>query len=102
MIENKHSPLNPPLKKNIHSGLPIEEGWLTEAEDVPRSYPSATPSASWPTTGSIVFRDYSLRYRPHLDLVLKKLNFVVEGGQRIGIVGRTGAGKSSLALALFR
>jgi ATP-binding cassette subfamily C (CFTR/MRP) protein 1 len=43
-----------------------------------------------------------MRYRPGLDLVLRELDFVVEGGKKVGIVGRTGAGKSSLMLALFR
>ena len=63
--------------------------------------PSSTPS--WPSSGSIEFADnYSVRYRPGLDLVLNHVNFLVEGGQSVGIVGRTGAGKSSLTTALFR
>lgn len=46
--------------------------------------------------------DYKLRYRPDLDLVLKGVTCHVKAGERVGIVGRTGAGKSSLTLALFR
>ncbi|KAF9982598.1 CD9 antigen, partial [Mortierella antarctica] len=46
--------------------------------------------------------DYSTRYRDGLDLVIQNASFTVEPGQKIGIVGRTGSGKSSLALALFR
>jgi len=57
---------------------------------------------SWPQTGSISFNDVELRYRPELPLVLQGLNFQVKGGERIGIVGRTGAGKSSIMSALFR
>ncbi len=52
--------------------------------------------------GQIEFRDFSLAYRPGLPLVLDRVTFRAEPGQRIGIVGRTGAGKSSLLLALFR
>lgn len=48
------------------------------------------------------FVDYSTRYRPELGLVLRNLNLTFKPGEKIGVVGRTGAGKSSLALALFR
>ena len=46
--------------------------------------------------------DYATRYRPGLDLVLKGINLQIKPGEKIGIVGRTGAGKSSLTLGLFR
>jgi ATP-binding cassette, subfamily C (CFTR/MRP), member 1 len=48
------------------------------------------------------FIDYSTRYRPELGPVLRNLNLSIKAGEKIGVVGRTGAGKSSLALALFR
>lgn len=60
------------------------------------------PPASWPQSGKVEFKDYSTRYRPELDLVLKNINLTFEPQEKIGIVGRTGAGKSSLTLALFR
>ncbi|CAG2179477.1 unnamed protein product [Oppiella nova] len=60
------------------------------------------PSDTWPTSASIEFIHYSASYRPGLEPVLKNLNFRVESGEKVGIVGRTGAGKSSMALALFR
>ena len=60
------------------------------------------PPQDWPRSGGIQFVDYSTRYRPELDLVLKGLTFDIKSGENVGIVGRTGAGKSSITLALFR
>ncbi|XP_054165161.1 ATP-binding cassette sub-family C member 2-like [Oppia nitens] len=59
-------------------------------------------SDNWPTNGCVEFRQYSTRYREELDLVLNQINLDIKSGEKIGIVGRTGAGKSSLTLALFR
>ena len=56
----------------------------------------------WPESGRITFDNVEMRYRPELPLVLKGLHFEIMGGERIGIVGRTGAGKSSIMSALFR
>ncbi|KAH0025876.1 bile acid-transporting ATPase, partial [Aureobasidium melanogenum] len=52
--------------------------------------------------GAVEFKDYSTRYRSDFDMVLKNLSFKILPGEKVGVVGRTGAGKSSLALALFR
>ena len=60
------------------------------------------PAGNWPSHGAIQFINFTTRYRADLDPVLQDLTFSVQPGERIGIVGRTGAGKSSLALALFR
>ncbi|CAG5123107.1 unnamed protein product [Candidula unifasciata] len=56
----------------------------------------------WPSQGHVQVEALSLRYRDGLDLVLKAVSFEVQPGEKVGIVGRTGAGKSSLTLALFR
>ena len=60
------------------------------------------PSQTWPENGMIQLDNYSVRYREGLDLVLKDISVDISGGERVGIVGRTGAGKSSLTLGLFR
>ncbi|KAG9068969.1 hypothetical protein KI688_009859 [Linnemannia hyalina] len=57
---------------------------------------------NWPQNGLVEFRNYSTRYREGLDLVIKNISFSVQPAEKVGIVGRTGAGKSSLTLALFR
>ncbi|KAI6713934.1 hypothetical protein JHW43_003484 [Diplocarpon mali] len=60
------------------------------------------PPISWPASGAVNFKNYSARYREGLDLVLKNVNLDIKPHEKIGVVGRTGAGKSSLTLALFR
>ena len=77
-----------------YSETPQEAAWVNESK--PR------PSSDWPQAGRVQFNNYQTRYRPGLDLVLKGIDADIAGGEKIGIVGRTGAGKSSLTLALFR
>ena len=57
---------------------------------------------NWPREGSLVFKDVFMRYRENLPYALKGLTLELASGLRCGVVGRTGAGKSSLAVALFR
>uniref|UniRef100_A0A8B9NHN2 Multidrug resistance-associated protein 1 n=1 Tax=Accipiter nisus TaxID=211598 RepID=A0A8B9NHN2_9AVES len=66
------------------------------------SIEQTAPASTWPEEGKVEFRGYGLRYRADMDLVLKNINVTINGGEKIGIVGRTGAGKSSLTLGLFR
>ncbi|KAJ5650852.1 ABC transporter integral membrane type 1 [Penicillium longicatenatum] len=73
----------------------------TELEEEAPLHLAEVP-ASWPEKGRIEFKDTQMRYRAELPLVLKGLSMDVQGGERIGIVGRTGAGKSSIMSALFR
>lgn len=60
------------------------------------------PPPEWPMSGYIQFKDVSMRYRPTLPLVLKDLDFGVYPGEKVGICGRTGAGKSSIMTGLYR
>ncbi|XP_076389766.1 multidrug-Resistance like Protein 1 isoform X2 [Megachile rotundata] len=71
-------------------------------QEAPWKNPNYTPPKEWPVQGTVEFKDYKVRYREGLELVLRGLSFSVKGGEKVGIVGRTGAGKSSLTLALFR
>ncbi|XP_026764574.2 ATP-binding cassette sub-family C member 4-like [Galleria mellonella] len=60
------------------------------------------PPAGWPQKARVIFKDLYLRYDEEAEPVLKNLNVVIESGWKVGVVGRTGAGKSSLISALFR
>ncbi|CAI9259815.1 unnamed protein product [Lactuca saligna] len=60
------------------------------------------PPPSWPSKGRIVFQDVKIRYRPNAPLVLKGISCTFKEGTRVGIVGRTGSGKTTLITALFR
>ena len=73
----------------------------TELDEEPPLHLKNVPE-SWPHKGEIVFDDVQMRYRDGLPLVLQGLTMAVKGGERIGIVGRTGAGKSSIMSTLFR
>ncbi|GMT32159.1 hypothetical protein PFISCL1PPCAC_23456, partial [Pristionchus fissidentatus] len=64
--------------------------------------PHRKPQLGWPGHGAVTFKNYETRYRAGLDLVLKGIDAKIEPGEMVGVVGRTGAGKSSLTLALFR
>ena len=80
---------------------------LIELKLIPQEAARNTPAdaalaAAWPTAGEIVFDHAVLRYRPELPPALKDLNITIHGGSHVGIVGRTGAGKSSIMALLFR
>ncbi|KAI9002882.1 ATP-binding cassette transporter 1 [Hyaloraphidium curvatum] len=79
---------------------------VKEYIDLPREAPDIIdghrPPASWPSEGHIVFKDFSARYRPNLDLCLERIDLQISAGQKVGLCGRTGSGKSSLAMSLFR
>ncbi|KAF9423916.1 Canalicular multispecific organic anion transporter 2 [Podila epigama] len=75
--------------------------YATKNQEAPAETDVKLPE-NWPQAGHVEFRNYSTRYREGLDLVIKDISFEVQPGEKVGIVGRTGTGKSSLTLALFR
>ena len=88
-------------EQNMNSVERVKEYIEIEQEAAAR-VPETAPPANWPSHGAVEFIAYTTRYRADLDPVLKAVTFRVGAGEKVGIVGRTGAGKSSLALALFR
>ncbi len=70
--------------------------------EAPWTIPNEVLPKDWPEMGKVQFQNYDLRYRKGLNLILRDVTFTINSGERIGIVGRTGAGKSTLTLALFR
>ena len=88
-------------EQNMNSVERIKE-YIEVEQEAKAVVEETRPTGNWPTQGAIHFKGYTTRYRSDLEPVLKDLTFSVKPGDRVGIVGRTGAGKSSLALALFR
>ncbi|KAK6483748.1 multidrug resistance-associated protein 5 isoform X1 [Huso huso] len=72
------------------------------ALEAPARIKNKAPPKGWPHEGEIVFDNTEMRYRENLPLVLKKVSFTIRAKEKIGIVGRTGSGKSSLGVVLFR
>ncbi|KAM9583222.1 ATP-binding cassette sub-family C member 5 isoform 2-T2 [Trichechus inunguis] len=70
--------------------------------EAPARIKNKAPSPDWPQQGEVTFENAEMRYRENLPLVLKKVSFTIKPKEKIGIVGRTGSGKSSLGMALFR
>ncbi|KAB5563095.1 P-loop containing nucleoside triphosphate hydrolase protein [Coniochaeta sp. 2T2.1] len=81
------------VERILHYGTQLEEEAPLKTIEVRKS---------WPEKGEIVFDNVEMRYRAGLPLVLQGLTMHIKGGERIGIVGRTGAGKSSIMSTLFR
>ena len=77
---------------------------LIDLEKIPQEQ-TGQPKAEghdWPSKGAVTFTDVSLRYRPNTEICLNQLSFHVDAGLKVGVVGRTGAGKSTMSLAMTR
>uniref|UniRef100_A0AAQ5ZRG4 ABC-type glutathione-S-conjugate transporter n=1 Tax=Amphiprion ocellaris TaxID=80972 RepID=A0AAQ5ZRG4_AMPOC len=78
---------------NEYADTAKEASWCIEGSSLPQA---------WPQKGTIEFQDYGLQYRKGLELALKGITLNIQEREKVGLVGRTGAGKSSLALGIFR
>ncbi|XP_032595390.1 multidrug resistance-associated protein 1 isoform X16 [Drosophila grimshawi] len=90
------------IETNIVSVERIKEYGETKQEAPWELESDKQKPKNWPADGRVEFQNFQVRYREGLDLVLRGVSFNITGGEKVGIVGRTGAGKSSLTLALFR
>jgi ATP-binding cassette subfamily C (CFTR/MRP) protein 1 len=88
------------VENNMNATERIHHYGTELEEEAPLHMGEVRPT--WPELGEIVFKDVQMRYRDGLPLVLKGLDMHVHAGERIGVVGRTGAGKSSIMSTLFR
>lgn len=90
---------------NVENNMNSAERLLYYAEELAQEPPAEIldrkPDPTWPSQGRISYQNVSVRYRPGLPLVLKNISFDIPAGCRVGVVGRTGAGKSSLIQTLF-
>ncbi|KAH7033566.1 uncharacterized protein B0I36DRAFT_241634 [Microdochium trichocladiopsis] len=88
-------------EQNMNSVERVKEYLEVEKEAEPIIKDNRPPE-NWPAHGGVEFIGYSTRYRKELDPVLKDVTLKINPREKVGIVGRTGAGKSSLTLAIFR
>ncbi|KAI2608176.1 P-loop containing nucleoside triphosphate hydrolase protein [Hypoxylon fragiforme] len=88
-------------EQNMNSVERVKEYLDIEQEAAPINEKNRPPQ-NWPAHGAVEFIGYTTRYRKELDPVLKNVTFKIDPREKVGIVGRTGAGKSSLTLAIFR
>ncbi|KTF95018.1 hypothetical protein cypCar_00022159, partial [Cyprinus carpio] len=89
------------VENNIVSVERVKE-YAETTKEAPWTIEDSPLPSDWPRSGSIGFQEYGLQYRRGLDWALKEISFSVNESEKVGIVGRTGAGKSSLALGIFR
>ncbi|KAF8150782.1 ABC transporter [Crassisporium funariophilum] len=83
------------VERIVHYATGIEQ-------EAAHDLPDKKPPPSWPAEGALELKNVVLNYRPELPPVLKGISMSVKAGEKIGIVGRTGAGKSSIMTALYR
>jgi ABC-type multidrug transport system fused ATPase/permease subunit len=89
----------------LEAGMNSVERITFYATEIPQEAPKRnafTPPKGWPHSGAVDITNLRMRYRPTTPLVIKGVTMSIKGGERVGVVGRTGSGKSSLMLCLMR
>ncbi|KAG0571068.1 hypothetical protein KC19_6G208800 [Ceratodon purpureus] len=76
--------------------------YMSLPSEAPAVIDEKRPSLHWPSVGKVELENLQVRYRPNSPLVLRGITCTFEGGQRVGVVGRTGSGKTTLISSLFR
>eukprot|EP00286_Rhodomonas_abbreviata_P021780 CAMPEP_0181302452 /NCGR_PEP_ID=MMETSP1101-20121128/8008_1 /TAXON_ID=46948 /ORGANISM="Rhodomonas abbreviata, Strain Caron Lab Isolate" /LENGTH=612 /DNA_ID=CAMNT_0023407911 /DNA_START=12 /DNA_END=1850 /DNA_ORIENTATION=- len=112
MSTESEAQMNSVERVSEYASIKSEERWLREAlhggdhmkgsDDPEEKKPIRTVEGKWPIRGEVVLENYSMTYHPNLPNVLENLSIKIEAGEKVGVCGRTGAGKSSLLLALYR
>ncbi|GMI15445.1 hypothetical protein TrVE_jg3537 [Triparma verrucosa] len=85
-----------------YTDLPMEENLDANRELDLKACGGGAAGEAWPSAGKIELRNVSARYRPELEKSMDSVTFVIKGGERVGVVGRTGSGKSTMLQVLFR
>mmetsp|Transcript_53819 Transcript_53819/g.45206 ORF Transcript_53819/g.45206 Transcript_53819/m.45206 type:complete len:535 (-) Transcript_53819:235-1839(-) len=85
-----------PQTSDTALGVADEGGWVEGSQE------NFEDGRLWPTKGDVVFRNYSMTYRGDLPDVISDISLTIKAGEKVGVCGRTGAGKSSLLMALYR
>jgi len=101
----QEAPYTQPRPAHIQSELailPDQTGHVQPSHSVPLATDKALLKSGWPWQGQITFNNVKMRYRPDTELVLKGVSLTIRPGEKIGVVGRTGSGKSTLMQTLFR
>ncbi|KAJ1720143.1 hypothetical protein LPJ61_006204 [Coemansia biformis] len=92
----------PNIYRRFAKSMEVYRQYTDIEPEAPLVIEDCRPPPNWPHAGKIEFCDFSLRYREDLDPALDRINLTINPGEKIGIVGRTGAGKSTLVKTLFR
>lgn len=98
LLQTEDDPLHQKNLRRRYSGANSVDDGDNSAASVGRNLSKGAYSQSWPSRGRVSFQNVSMRYQPCLLPVLKSVTFDVFPGEKIGIVGRTGAGKFVLTL----
>ncbi|KAF8969063.1 hypothetical protein BGZ46_010749 [Entomortierella lignicola] len=86
---------------NLNSVERVTE-YMSLEEEPPAIIEGSRPPASWPHAGEIIVDHLTMKYAPDAPAVIKDVSFTIKAGEKIGVVGRTGSGKSTFAISLFR